>query len=130
MRATMGVLRLNAALHDARLDLSSVRRTERGVSASGSVERLTNEPFGLRARYPFHLCFLDAADFTIEDEEGIGELIVMKVVYEPENEIVRVESAIAGRLLVRTAGNREAELEVQDEPTEVRRWLRWRSTRA
>lgn len=125
MSLPLGLEDLDRELHDARLDLGSVERTGDQLRVSGTIERPTGDrPVPLLGRYPVVFTVLGVEDVAIEDDEGVGELFVEVVSYD--SGVLRLESAVPGRLLVRASSPR-FELQVAEEPTQLRRWGRWRA---
>lgn len=127
MTGPLGVDDLDRELHDARLDLESVQRSGDALTVSGTVEHPTGDrSLPLLGRYPVLLTVRGVEDVSVEDDEGVGELFVEAVTYDSGT--LRLESAIPGRILVRSRSPR-FELQVGTEPIEFRRWGRWRSAR-
>lgn len=115
-------------LHDARLDLRSLRRDRDEVQLAGTVERpAPGRPIPLLARFTVLVRIRDVEAVSVEDDEGIGELIIESVTFDAEARELLFESAIPGRLRVRT-NSPSVDVQIGEEPTETRRWGRWRQT--
>lgn len=124
--AALGTPELDRELHDARLTIDSIRRVGQDLLIAGSIERPTSDRPPRAARYEIQLRLFDVDDFEVQDDEELGALLIEEVVYDSTTGILRLESAVPGRLLVRTRHPAGA-LQVDQQPSAVRRWGRWRA---
>ena len=122
------VRELDQRLHDARLVLASFWRDRDKIQIEGSVDRPTQDsPVPLLGRFPLVVRIHGVDDLSVEDDEGVGELIVESVSYDDRSSELVFESAIPGRLRVRTASP-AVDVEIGEQPIATRRWGRWRQS--
>jgi hypothetical protein len=126
MGKNLDVATLDRELHDAHLDLTTVRTTEAGVVVAGRIERPIRDRFPpALGRFPIVVMFHRAARAVVEDDAAIDMLLVGEITYDRESRTVRIEGSIPGRLFIQTT-NPCADLEIGEHPSEVRQWWRWK----
>lgn len=124
-----GVAELERILHDAKLELGSLRQCKSQLQLSGTIEGPTSRSYLWRlGRYRFRLLINEVDSFIVEDEEQIGELLISSISYTMDELVI--ESSIPGRLRVRTTDDPVFEIEVDAQPYSTRRWYQWRRTGA
>jgi len=116
---------LQARLHNASLDLQSVTEGEHGVEVLGALAEPGWGTFGPRlVRHSFRLRFSGGHDAKAENSGSAAVLVIDKIAYDGARHRISIDGPMGGRLVILT-DQPEAELEVADSPTAVRRWRRW-----
>lgn len=124
----LSVRDLGQILHDARIDLNSVRREGQTAIVEGTLERPDEKNRQLMKRYPFELQIEDVDSLEVEDDTDTGILVLSDVTYDPDTAYLTIESAIPNRLRIHCQSDIVLLIE-SNIATEVRRWGRWRPAR-
>lgn len=123
----MNAADLRAALADAWLEFSGIEHSGGYLVVPGAVEQ-PQQPhrlFGQVQRHPFSLTFRYVSRFEVADASGLGGILVQDVEYRDTESCFCIRGRDSGQLLIWTPSS-NVFLEVDSQPAQVRRRLRWR----
>lgn len=127
---TIGLGLLDTELYGARVAYDSIGINDDDVVVmSGLVERPWDDAgksrFPSVGRFYFSLSISESRRLLVQDEAGVGELFIDKVVFDALAGHLVFESSIPGRVELWT-NSEAADFVIASFPQEVKRAIRWR----